>query len=137
VTSIPQSKCKLLFGVACFGLSLALSACGGGGNSMVTQLPITVSLPTPTVVVTQGGPPLIVQIIINSTSETALVAVIGLPGGVQEQYAASNTNPSGTLTFTAAKTAPPGTYTPTVNVNSAGQMASRSFTLIVKAATGP
>jgi len=104
---------------------------------MVTQLPITVSLTTPTVVVTQGGPPVSVQVIIKSTSETALVAIIGLPAGLQEKYAASDTNPSGILTFTASKTAPPGTYTPTVDVNSAGQMASVTFTLIVKAATGP
>ena len=104
---------------------------------MVTQMPITVSLTTPTVVVTQGGPPVIVQIIINSTSETALVALTGLPAGLQEKYGASNTNPSGTLTFTAAKTAPAGTYMPTVNVNSAGQMASTTFTLVVKAAAGP
>ena len=137
MTSIPQSKWKRLLCVAWCGSALAISACGGGGNSMVTQLPITVSLTTPTVVVTQGGPPVIVQIIITSTSETALVAVIGLPAGLQEKYAASNTNPSGTLTFTAAKTAQPGTYAPTVNVNSAGQMASTTFTLIVKAATGP
>ena len=53
---------------------------------MVTQLPITVSLATPTVVVTQGGPPVSVQIIIKSTSETALVAIIGLPAGLQEKY---------------------------------------------------
>ena len=137
MASIPRSKWKRLLCVAWCGLSLAISGCGGGGNSMVTQLPITVSLTTPTVVVTQGGPPVSVQIIIKSTSETALVAIIGLPAGLQEKYAASDTNPSGILTFTASKTAPPGTYTPTVNVNSAGQMASVTFTLIVKAATGP
>jgi len=137
VASILQSKWKRLLCVAWCGSSLPISGCGGGGNSMVTQLPITVSLATPTVVVTQGGPPVSVQIIIKSTSETALVAIIGLPAGLQEKYAASDTNPSGILTFTASKTSPPGTYMPIVNVNSAGQMASTTFTLIVKAATGP
>jgi hypothetical protein len=110
---------------------LALSGCGGGGGNM-TQAPITVYLPISTVVLSQGGAQTNVPIQIGSTSETAVVAVEGLPAGVKATYAASDTNPSGTLTFTANASAVVGTYMPVVAVNSAGQMASKSFTLIVK-----
>ena len=66
-----------------------------------------------------------------STSETALVSFAGLPGGVQTTYAASDTNPSGLLTFTATTHAAVGTYMPIVTVDSAGQTASVTFTLTV------
>jgi hypothetical protein len=86
---------------------------------------------TSQVPITQNGTPVMVQMIITSTSETALVSVAGLPFGVQQKYAATDTNPSGTLTFTASTAAPLGTYMPVVMVNSAGQTASISFTLTV------
>jgi len=111
-----------------------LAGCGcGGGGSVGGQTPITVSFPVSTVTVTPGGPEAIIPINITSTSETALVMIKGLPGGVQERYSASDTNPSGSLGFTANASATPGTYMPTVTVNSAGQTASASFTLIVAA----
>jgi hypothetical protein len=97
--------------------------------------PISVSLSSPVVAVPLNGTPVHVAISIKSTSETALVNLVGLPGGVQEMYAASDTNPSGSLTFTATMAAVAGTYTPTVIVNSAGQMASLKFTLVVESAT--
>jgi hypothetical protein len=98
---------------------------------MTTQVPITVHLVNSSVVVSQNGTPVMVQMIITSTSETALVSVTGLPVGVQQKYAATDTNPSGTLTFTASTAAPLGTYMPIVMVNSAGQTASTGFTLVV------
>lgn len=120
--------------LAAASLALALWGCGGGSGSMMTDTaPISVSLVNPTVVVTQGGNPTIVQIIIVSTSETALVAVTGLPGGVQVKYASSDTNPSGTLAFTASSSTSLGTYTPKVTVNSAQQTASTTFMLVVQA----
>ena len=125
---------RLVPGVAFLGFALAAAGCGGGG-SIITQTPITVSLPISTVDVPQDGTQVIVPIDITSTSETALVAVSGLPSGLQEKYAASDTNPSGTLAFTASAATPEGTYTPTVTVNSAGQTASTNFTLVVTAAT--
>jgi hypothetical protein len=96
-------------------------------------VPITVSLPVSTVVVPQDGSQVIVPINITSTSETAVVTVSGLPSGLQEKYEASDTNPSGSLLFTASMATPAGTYTPTVTVNSAGQTASTNFTLIITA----
>jgi hypothetical protein len=74
----------------------------------------------------------VVPIQIGSTSETAVVSVGALPGGVQATYAASDTNPSGSLAFTANTSAVPGTYEPIVTVNSANQIASVNLTLIVK-----
>jgi hypothetical protein len=98
----------------------------------MAQPPITVSLPISTVAVTRGGGAVTVPIQIGSTSETALVSVEGLPGGVQATYAASDTNPSGTLSFLANASAVPGTYMPAVVVTSANQTASLGFTLTVK-----
>jgi hypothetical protein len=69
---------------------------------MIAQVSITVSLPICTVVVPQDGTQVIVPIDITSTSESARVAVSGLPIGLQEKYAASDTNPSASLVFTAS-----------------------------------
>jgi hypothetical protein len=119
-----------------FAFALSLTGCGGGSaanGSMFTQMPISVSLPISTVVVSKNGPTVIIPIQIKSTSETALVAVAPLPAGVQEKYSYSDTNPSGTLAFSANSSSPAGTYTPIVTVMSANQTASTSFTLIIKA----
>jgi hypothetical protein len=97
--------------------------------------PISVSLSASTVVVPQDGMPSSVQITIKSTSETALVSFNGLPGGVQATYAASDTNPSGPLTFVATTSAPAGTYSATVTANSAGQAASTQFEVVVAPVT--
>ncbi len=123
---------KLLLVLLLAAVGCALSGCGAHvtGTGPMGQ-PISVSLSTSEVVVPLNGTPVHVVISIKSTSETALVSLIGLPGGVQEMYAASDTNPSGSLTFTAARTAVAGTYMPTVVVNSAGQSASLKFTLVV------
>jgi len=119
-------------------LSWAAIGCGsGGGSGSGTNPvnPISVSLSSSTVVVPQDGMPSSVQITIKSTSETALVSFNGLPGGVQATYAASDTNPSGPLTFVATTSAPAGTYSASVTANSAGQTASTQFTLVVAPVT--
>jgi hypothetical protein len=55
-----------------------------------------------------------------------------LPTGIQATYAATDTNPSGLLTFMATThAAAVGTYMPIVTVDSAGQTASLTFTLTV------
>jgi len=110
-----------------------MTGCGGGGGGMVPMVPISVSLSSSTVAVQRGGKPTFVQISIQSTSETALVSFAGLPGGVQATYAASDTNPSGLLTFVGNASAIAGTYMPIITVNSAGQTAMIKFTLVVPA----
>lgn len=111
----------------------AIAGCGGGSGGMVPIQPISVSLGASRITVPAGGKPVYLQITIASTSETALVNFTGLPAGVKVTYAASDTNPSGLLTFTATAAAPAGTFVPTVTVNSAGQTVSLQFTLIVLA----
>lgn len=131
---------RQFLGVTAVGLLLVMAGCGGGGSSITppVQAPISVTLPSSPVVVPQDGTPVFVQITITSISETALVAVTGLPGGIQVKYAATDTNPSGILTFTGSAAAQLGTYTPKVVVNSAGQTASATFTLVVaEVAKGP
>jgi hypothetical protein len=117
-------------------LALSVAGCGGGGSFYIspTKTPITVFLPISVIIVSQSGMQVSVPIQITSTSETALVMVGGLPGGVEEKYASSDTNPSGTLAFTANKSAPLGTYMPIITVISAGQTVTTTFTLIVKSA---
>ena len=65
---------------------------------------------------------------IRSTSEPPWWSSGRLPTGVQQQYAASDTNLVGSLFFTVSAVTPEA-YRPTVTVNSAGQSASSSFHL--------
>ena len=127
-TSVRDSASRLWPLFAC---SLALAGCGGGGGSFVRN-PISVYLPIATVELFPGASPVTIPIQIASPSETALVSVSGLPPGIQEKYASTDTNPSGTLTFGANGTAMTGTFTPTITVMSSGLTASTGLTLIVK-----
>lgn len=128
-----SARQSLLLKSAISSTLVAVMIIGCGGSGAPTMAPISVSLSSSTVVVVQGGMPTFVQISIMSTSETALVSFAGLPGGVQVTYAASDTNPSGLLTFVANAKTTAGTYMPIVTVNSAGQTAMLGFTLIVPA----
>ena len=100
---------------------------------MGTPVPtvVTVSLPNSSVVVPRNGSQVTVSIIIMSSSETAVVTVNGLAAGVAVKYAASDTSPSGSLALTANATTAVGTYTPKVTVNSAAQIVTTTFTLVV------
>ncbi len=110
----------------------AMAAAGCGGRAMFNPPPaISVSLPNPSVVVSQDGVQVTVPIRIDSTSETAIVMVTGLPGGMQESYKASDTSPSGDLFLTGSTAVMTGTYMPTVAVSSAGAMATTQFQLMV------
>jgi hypothetical protein len=125
---------RLVAGFAGAGLVLSLAGCGGAAGYTSNMPPISVMVPA-TVTVPQNGMPVIVQINIDSPSETALVSFVGLPGGVQEKYSASDTSPSGDLTFTGSDVVSPGSYKVIVMVSSAGQTASTSFILVVSAAS--
>jgi hypothetical protein len=132
---LPSSQLLRAIGLAL--VACALSGCAMKVTGTAPMVPVTVSLNSQTVVVPEDGTPVVVGLTIRSSSETAVVIVSGLPGGIQEMYAASDTNPSGTLTFTATRSAVAGTYMPMVMVNSAGQIASLRFTLVVGSATMP
>jgi hypothetical protein len=130
----PVPRFCLLTSAVLVGFQWALCGCGGGGVIFrISTQPITVSLPIPTVVWVQGGKAVTVPLQIVSTSESAVVSVGGLPAGVSVSYAASDTNPSGTLSFVANESTNPGRYEPLISVLSAGQSASLAFTLIVNA----
>jgi hypothetical protein len=121
---------RMTSAIAAVVMAFVMAGCGGGGSAKpVTQ--ITVSLGAPTVVVPQDGMAARLSITIGSTSETAVVSVSGLPGGVQETYAGAANNPSGQLTFIASATAAAGTYPATVTASSAGQTASTQLALVV------
>jgi hypothetical protein len=107
-----------------------LGACGGHGDS--APQPITVYLPISTVRLIPGATATTIPIQIVSNSETAQVSVLGLPGGVQVTYAASDTNPFGSLTFAANSSAMTGNSMPAVIVISAGSTASASFALEIQ-----
>lgn len=111
-------------------LVIVMTGCGGSTGS-TAPASVSVSLLTATVTVVQGGPPVNASIQIQSPSETAVVTVTGLPAGVGVRYAASDTNPSGLLIFTAITQATKGTSMPIVTVESAGQTAATKFTLVV------
>jgi hypothetical protein len=117
--------------LSCNVISASLG-CGGSGGGQLSLNPISVYLPVSTVTIVPGAALVSINIQINSPSETALVAVGGLPAGVAAKYAASDTNPSGILTLSANTSTMIGTYMPTITVMSSGQTVSTVFTLIVK-----
>jgi len=125
-----QARTRTLLAVGL--LPLALSACSGGSGYFAPR-PISVYLPISTVQLIPGAKAVSIPIQIGSTSETAQVAFTGLPGGVQVSYASSDTNPSGSLTFSATSSTMIGTSMPVVVVMSAGSTASTSFTLEIHA----
>ncbi len=127
-----MSVARSVPGLVLCATTLAVCGCGGAATGPMSVNPISVSLENSTVTVKQGGMPVTVLIQIMSPSETALVSLTGLPGDVAESYAASDTNPSGTLTFQAGKAATLGTYMPKITVMSAGQTAMTTFTLVVE-----
>lgn len=123
---------KFCLSLAAASLLLFVNGCGHMTGFSAPN-PISVSLAMETIDVPQNGTPVVVQLNIVSSSETATVAVTSLPVGLQETYASSDTNPSGTLRFTADHSTPLGTYMPDIMVVSAGQTANTSFTLVVTA----
>lgn len=116
--------------LTCNSVGILIGCGGSGGFSFLN--PISVYLPVSTVVLMPGAPAVSIPIQIRSSSETALVSVSGLPAGVSAKYAASDTNPSGSLTFTAGASAMNGSYTLTITVMSSSQTTSTPLTLIVK-----
>jgi hypothetical protein len=121
----------LVIGLPALVCAGVLSGCGGKAGYPGTGTPVTVSLAVSQVVVAQNGKPTGVVVTIQSTSETALVTAGGLPAGVHMSYAASDTNPSGLLTFTANSSSPLGVSMPTLTVVSAGQTVTLQFSLKV------
>jgi hypothetical protein len=121
-------------GIAEAAFVLCVAGCGGATGYTSNTQAISVMVPA-TVSVSPNGTPVIVQIFVDSPSETAIVSFVGLPGGVQVKYSASDTSPSGDLIFTGNNIALPGSYKVIVMANSAGESASTSFTLVVTAAS--
>jgi hypothetical protein len=112
--------------------------CGGGTTfASPAVTPITVRLSISPVTVSQDGKPTNVLITITSTSETAQVTVSGLPTAVLQTYQATESSPSGLLTFSASQSTPVGTYMPIISVNSANQNAKLQFVLVVTAVPSP
>ena len=115
-----------------FAVLLALAGCGSGGTSSGNPGPIfTITLPSAPIIVPQDGNAVQAPLSINTTNYIPTVTFSGLPAMVQGIYSATGDGPSGTLSFTATKGTPPGTYTPKVTVAFAGQSQSVSFTMVV------
>lgn len=130
---MPKTRIQFrVFRLIVAGLALSYACgCGGGSMGVRTPMAVTVFFPNPLVTVPRNGSQVILSIFIMSSSETAVVRVSGLPAGVDVKYSSSDTNPSGSLAFTALATTAVGTYTPIVSVNSASQIVTATFTLIV------
>ncbi|MDR3727728.1 MAG: hypothetical protein P4K86_11870 [Terracidiphilus sp.] len=117
--------------MAAVGFALAAVGCGGGGGTAVTT-PVTLSfsLGSTTVVVPQDGATVQVPVSVTGPSGTPVVTISGLPAGVMMQYTSVSGSLSGTLIFTGSTSAVAGSYTPTLTVSLAGQTSSQSFTLV-------
>jgi len=125
--SVARGSLRPVSGISALLVGIALAGCGG---STTPPVPLLLAVGTPSLVVPQDGAAANLPVTISGPSGTATVTVSGLPGGVTEQFAASNGGPSGTLTFTGSTSAAAGSYTPEVEVSLAGQTASQSFTLV-------
>jgi hypothetical protein len=108
-----------------------LSGCGGNASMTPMGQPISVMLGLSKITLSQDGAAMSEQIFIDSTSETAMVSFVGLPAGVSVKYSASDTSPSGILIFMASNYTPVGMYAAKVTANSAGEMASAGFTVVI------
>ena len=125
--SVARGLSSPVLGISALLVGIALAGCGG---TTTPPTPIAVTLGSSTVFVPQDGAAATLAVTIAGPRGAATVTVSGLPGGVTEQFAASNGGPSGTLTFTGSTTAAAGNYTPQVEVSLAGQTAAQSFTLV-------
>jgi hypothetical protein len=133
--SLPTRNRTIARHLATSLLAFSITACGGGidrGSGALAPNTISVFLPVATVELSAGGAEVTIPILIDSPGETALVEVDGLPAGVQVAYAASDTNPSGTLAFLANNQAMSGSRMPIVKVTSIGQMVTAALTVVVK-----
>jgi hypothetical protein len=132
----PRLPCVVRSKIACAGLILALTGCGGG---TYTPPPINLSVSVSGVSVTVPANEMLVNVsvFINAPTETATFIITNLPAGVSYTYKESESNPSGVLTLVANSTTVPGTYMPKITVGSSGQMASVVFTLVITASSKP
>lgn len=122
----------IVLGLAAASSAIPMCGCGDAGPNMLNGPPVTVMLGLQKITVSPDGEPVSELIFIASPSETAVVSFTGLPNGVSVKYAASDTSPSGTLTFMASSYSPAGSYTMKVTAMTAGQTASTTCTLVVE-----
>jgi hypothetical protein len=111
---------------------LSLTNCGGHTAYFSPPIQLSVSL-NATVPITANAIAIGVPVMIMAPTETATFALTGLPSGLSWNYKESESNPSGLLTLTAARTTVAGSYKCNITVGSSGQTAMTTFTLAVSA----
>jgi hypothetical protein len=76
-------------------------------------------------------------IVIVAPTEAVQLQINSLPSGVTATYAATDTNPSGTIRLMATDTAALGTFMPSIMIATSGSTASQSFVLEIDAKAKP
>ena len=124
-------KSALLIALGCLAL---LAGCGGGGISSPTPLPITILLSTVSATAPlNGASPAVTVTVGRDTGDTnpVMLSVSQVPSGVTPQITSPGTGNSGSIVFSAAGVASPGTYTVVVNATEGGPASSENLSLTV------
>ncbi len=125
-----RSFCSIL-GMASLALALAMAGCGGGTPTPPpTPVVLTVAIGSTSVVVPQDGVVAQLAVAIAGPTGTPTVTIDGLPAGITAQFAVTGTGPSGAITFISSAAVPAGIYPATVNVDLAGQSASKDVSVV-------
>ncbi len=82
------------------------------------------------VVVPQDGAAVQDSVTIAGASGTPQISISGLPSGINSQFTATGSGPSGVVTFTGASSVPAGSYPASLTVSLAGQTATQNFTVV-------
>lgn len=129
---------KVWFTTVAGALVLAVSCGGGASAPPTTQLPpITISLSaSSTTAPVNGISPFLTVTLQRAAGDSnpVTLTVVPLPSNVTPQITSPGTGSSGTISFSAAGTATPGTYAVTVNATEGGSTATSPLSLTVLSA---
>ncbi len=131
-TAVPASKCPAVLRFAPM-LLIGLAACGGTGSSPMPQ-PITINLSSASSTAPLNGASPAVTVTIDRVAgdtNPVTLSVSQVPSGVTPQITFPGTGNSGSIVFSAAGAAAPGTYPLIVNATEGGPNVTGNLSLTV------
>jgi hypothetical protein len=130
-------KTAILIAFGSFAL-LQFNGCGSGGSSMTTSPPaynpITISLSSSATTAPLNGASPTVTVTVQRVAgdrNSVTLSVSSVPGGVTPQVTSPGTGNTGSIAFSAASVATPGTYSISVNASEGGPSVTAPLSLTV------